>query len=186
MKIKGRGKYQIVDNKLIITSDAKTDYFVNPIDGFTINNAAFVYKSIKGDFVSKAKIELKHKSLFDAGVLLAFQDETHWAKACFEKNDDGDLCICTVMTNELSDDCSGPIIKQDHVWLQLSRTDNIFAVHYSLDGEIWHMTRLANLNLDEELEVGFESQSPTGQGTIVKFSDYSIEDRTLENPRSGK
>ena len=42
MKIKGRGKYQIVDNKLIITSDAKTDYFVNPIDGFTINTSGII------------------------------------------------------------------------------------------------------------------------------------------------
>lgn len=186
MKIKGRGKYQIIDGKLIVNSEAKTDYFVNPIDGFKINDAAFVYELIKGDFVCKAKIKLKHKSIFDAGVLLAFQDETHWAKACFEKIDDGELYICTVLTKDFSDDCVGANINQDYVWMQISRTANVFAIHYSLDGEKWHMTRLANLDLDTELKVGFVSQSPTGKGIEVEFSEYSIENKTLENPRLGK
>lgn len=89
------------------------------------------------------------------------------------------------MTDGVSDDCSGPIVFQDYVWMQLSRKDDIFAVHYSLDGKTWHMTRLARLLLNKKLKVGFVSQSPTGDGTVVNFSEYSIEKKSLGDSREG-
>lgn len=77
MELQGRGNFQINNDILIINSEAETDYFVNPIDGNAINDAVFVFESVEGDFVCKSKIKLIHKSMFDAGVLFAFQDDYH-------------------------------------------------------------------------------------------------------------
>jgi len=183
--LQGNCKYEIIGNKLIIEAEPGKDFFVSPIDGTVTANAAFVYEEITGDFICRAKISLVHKSMFDAGVLLAIQDETHWAKACFEMGDYGFKSVCTVMTNGLSDDSNGITVNDNTVWLQLARTRNVFSVHYSLDGEHYFMARLCSMPFADTLKVGFEAQSPTGDGGKRYFNDFSIVNHGLDNPRLG-
>lgn len=183
---KGNCTYEITGNQLIIEAEPRKDFFVNPIDGSITANAAFVYKEVYGDFICRAKISLEHKAMFDAGVLMAMQDETHWAKACFEMGDYGFKSVCTVMTNGLSDDSNGVTVENDTIWLQLARTGDVFSVHYSLDGINYYMARLCSLPFNRTLKVGVEAQSPTGDGGKRYFSDFSIENRGLTNPRLGR
>lgn len=183
--LQGNCKYEIKGNQLIMEAEPKTDFFVNPIDGSVAANAQFVYEEMTGDFVCKAKISLEHKAMFDAGVLFAMADETHWAKACFELGDYGFKSVCTVMTDGLSDDCNNVTVEGSEIWLQLSRTGNAFAVHYSLDGEKFYMARLCSMTFGPVMKVGFVAQSPTGEGGTRTFTDFSVESRTLENPRLG-
>jgi len=42
-------------------------------------------------------------------------------------------------------------------------------VHYSLDGSAWHMVRICYLPFTEKLDVGFSSQSPTGEDAAARF-----------------
>jgi len=184
--LQGDCKYEIVGNRLVIDAEPGKDFFVSPVDGSVTANAAFVYEEVTGDFVFRAKISLEHKAMYDAGVLMAMQDETHWAKACFELGDYGYKSVCTVMTNGVSDDCNGITVDEDSIWFQLARTGNTFSVHYSLDGENYFMARLCSMPFAETLKVGFVAQSPTGNGGKRYFTDFSIENRGLDNPRMGK
>lgn len=183
--LKGNCKYEIKENQLIVEVGSKTDFFVNPLDGSVTANAAFVYEEITGDFVCKAKITFEHKTMYDAGVLMAMADDTHWAKACFELGEYGFKSVCTVMTNGFSDDCNNAIIEGNEVWLQLARTGNTFTVHYSLDGKKFYLSRICAMSFGTAVKVGFVAQSPAGEGGKAVFTDYSVENRSLENPRLG-
>lgn len=183
--LQGNCKFELNGNRLAIEAIPKADFFVNPVDGSVKADAAFVYEEVEGDFICRAKITLEHKSMFDAGVLLALQDDAHWAKACFEMGDYGFKSVCCVMTNGLSDDGNGITVDGNTIWLQLARTGNVFSVHYSLDGTHFYMARLCSMPLSKKLKVGFVSQSPAGNGVKALFEDFSIENKGLRNPRAG-
>lgn len=178
-------KYELLDNGIEIFAPAKTDYFVNPIDGSVKANAPFFYKEVEGDFILRAKVSLDFISTYDACVLLALEHEKLWAKACFEYTDLGTHSVVTVMTNEKSDDANGINIDGNEIWLQMSRKDNVFAIHYSLDGKEFQMSRLAYLPMQKKIKVGLEAQSPTGKGGMRKFEEVSLELRSPIDIRKG-
>lgn len=179
-------KYEEVDNGIQAYAPAGTDYFVNPIDGKVKADAPFFYKEVEGDFILKAKISHDFIATYDACVLLALDHDKLWAKACFEFTDLGTNSVVTVMTNEKSDDANGINVDTNEIWLQMSRQDNVFAIHYSLDGKEYLMSRLAYLPMQKKIKVGLEAQSPTGKGGLRKFSDVSLEIRTPQDIRKGK
>ncbi len=179
-------KFEETETGIDILAPAETDYFVNPADGEVVANAPFFYKEVEGDFILKAKVSLDFVSIYDACALLALDNDKLWAKACFEYTDFDTIAVVTVMTNERSDDANGVNVEEDSIWLQISRKDNVFAVHYSLDGNEFIMARLAYLPMSEKIKVGFLAQSPTGKGGIRKFEDVSLELKSPLDIRSGK
>lgn len=179
--------FGVSGNVLTIEAIPGKDFFVNPVDDSVVADAAFVYRPVVGDFVCRAKISLEHKAKFDGGALFAYQDDTHWVKACFEQGDYGFKSVVTVATDGVSDDCYGVTVHGDFVWLQLARTDDVFSIHYSFDGMQWFMSRLCSSMLfDRLLKVGFEAQSPTGDGGTRTFTDFEILDHRLSDPRAGQ
>lgn len=178
-------KYEETDNGIQIYAPGETDYFVNPVDGEVKANAPFFYKEVEGDFILRAKVSLDFESIYDACVLLALDHDKLWAKACFEFTDLGTNAVVTVMTNEKSDDANGVTVNGNEVWLQMSRKDNVFAIHYSLDGKEFLMSRLAYLPMQKKIKVGLEAQSPTGKGGMRNFSEFSLETRSPIDIRKG-
>lgn len=178
-------QYEVVEDGIHIYAPAKTDYFVNPADGKVVTDAPFFYKEVEGDFVLRAKVSHDFVSTYDACVLLALENEKLWAKACFEYTDLGTHSVVTVMTNERSDDANGVDVDGDDVWLQLSRKDDLFAIHYSSDGKEFKMARLCHLPMQKKIKVGLEAQSPTGDGGTRRFSNLSLELRSLIDIRNG-
>jgi hypothetical protein len=59
------------------------------------------------------------------------------------------------------------------------------AFHASTDGSEWRLVRHFTLGTDEAVAVGFEAQSPTGDGCEVRFDDVRFEPRTLRELRDG-
>ena len=160
--------------------------FVDPASGVVCQNAPFYYQETEGDFVLRAKVRLEFVSTYDACVLFAYEQDKLWAKACFEFTDIGTHAVVSVMTNEYSDDANGVNIDGSEVWLQLSRKGDVFAVHYALDGENFMMARVARLPMKSTIKVGVCAQSPIGQGGDRFFDHISLEQRTLEDIRSGR
>ncbi len=174
-----------VDDKIIITALPKTDFFVNPENGESSLNAQYVYKLIKGDFIVQAKVSHDFISTYDACVLLAFDNEKRWAKACFELTDFGTKAVVTVMTNGTPDDANGVNIEKDEVWLRLSRKGDVFAVHYSVDGKEFAMARICSIPMSEEIKVGMVAQSPLGEGGNMIFEHFTLEAKSLTDVRKG-
>ncbi len=174
------------ENGIHIYAREKTNYFVNPIDGSVETYAPFFYQEVEGDFVLRSKVSHDFTDVYDACILLAFENEHLWAKACFEYTDIGTHSVVTVMTNQTSDDANGVNIEGNQVWLQLARKDNVFAVHYSLDGENYKMARICSLPMQKKIQVGLAAQSPVGKGGVCHFEDVVLEQRTLCDIRGGK
>lgn len=184
-KWKRETKVNVLESGIEIYAPAGSNYFVNPSDNSKNNSAPFFYKEVEGDFVFKAKVNHDFISLYDACVLLAYDNETLWAKACFEYTDINTHSVVTVMTNELSDDANGYDVDGNEVWLQIARKDNIFAIHYSLDGKKFLMSRICKLPMQKKIMVGLVAQCPMGAGSMMKFEEVSLEEKTLLNIREG-
>lgn len=179
--------------KAILYAPPKSDYFCNNgaisengITPDTLNNAPFFYTEVVGDFVMRVKVELDFKDVFDSSSIMVMKDMNVWAKACFELTDFGTHAVVSVVTNLVSDDANGCNIEGKAVWLQVVRTGQSFAFHYSTDGINYYMMRFFNLPVGESVKVGFVPQSPTGSGGDRIYSNFLLEHKTAKNIRMGK
>ena len=168
---------------LTIEAGPRTDIFVSLQGDPPSVTAPALLRSVEGDFVLSARVQVAFAAAFDAGVLLLYGDESRWAKLCFEYSPQGEPMIVSVITRGLSDDANGAVVDGDAVWLRIARIGSAYAFHFSRDGATWSFAR--HFALDGELEVGFEAQSPTGEGCAVRFDEIRFEQRTLGDLRDG-
>lgn len=177
---------------LTVYAPANTDYFNSPVkeNGFFPNpvaNASLYYTELTGDFVFKTKVALEFKDFYDAAALLVYENENVWAKLALENSDlpCRKPAVVSVVTNRISDDCNGPVMDGNTVWFQISRVDDCFAFHYSVDGEEYNMVRVFTLPVGQTVKVGFEAQAPMSEGGNRYYSEISIENKRVENIRAG-
>lgn len=193
-------EWRVADRGVATTAKPRADIFINPVgavlDGAepvatvsqpgSMDAVTLLGEPPEGDFVLSARVEVDFASAFDAGVLLVKFDETHWAKLCFEYSPDLRPMVVSVVARGVSDDANGEVIAGGHVWLRIARLSGAWAFHSSLDGRRWELARLFALDVAGVTPViGFEAQSPTGEGCEVRFSEVSFESRTLGELRDG-
>ncbi|RSM85726.1 DUF1349 domain-containing protein [Kibdelosporangium aridum] len=169
-----------------------SDIFVDPAQGTTgnaesmLNAATLLGTPPPGDFQLSARVTVDFTSTFDAGVLLLWFDERHWAKLCFEFSPSGDPMVVSVVNRDVADDANAFIVDGNTVWLRVSRIAHTYAYHASLDGQTWQMIRYFVLgNPSDAATIGFEAQSPTGDGCTVTFHDVRFVQETLPGLRDG-
>lgn len=169
-----------------------SDIFVDPgsqgqAGAETLLNAATLLADLpEGDFQFSAEVTVDFLSTFDAGVLLLWMDEGHWAKLCFEHSPEGVPMVVSVVTREVSDDANSFTVNGESIWLRVSRTDGVYAYHASHDGHTWRLIRIFVLESpDSTAQFGFEAQSPTGDGCAVTFTGAEFTMRRLANFRDG-
>lgn len=180
-----KAEYKVSNNGICIYAPAHTNYFIDPTNGIVDNNMPFFYEEVEGDFVFKAKVSHEFISTYDACVLFAYDNEKLSAKACFEYTDLNTHSVVSVITNEKSDDANGIDVNGNELWLQLARKENVFAIHYSLDGIKFRMSRICSLPMKKKIKVGLAAQSPMGEEKMMKFEEISLEEKSLLNIREG-
>lgn len=180
------------DGILSMYAPEKTDYFNSPVKESgafpeAVANAPLLYTEMTGDFVFRTKVELEFKSLYDAAALLVYENENVWAKLALENSDlpCRKPAVVSVVTNRISDDCNGPVMETNCVWLQISRVDDCFGFHYSVDGEEYQMVRVFTLPVGKTVKVGFEAQAPAGEGGERYYKEIVIENRRVNSIRAG-
>lgn len=176
------------DNSLSITAGAKTDWFVEPSGNAPVSNnaPAALFTPPDEQFLLSAKVTVHFASTFDAGVLLLYERDDLWAKLCFEYAPQNQPMIVSVVTRGFSDDCNSTVIDKNTVYLRVARMGGAFGLHYSLDGMYWQMVRYFTLGKVENLRIGFEAQSPTGEGCTVIFSEITYRSDLLKEMRTGE
>jgi hypothetical protein len=107
-----------------------------------------------------------------------------WAKLCFELSPQEERMVVSVVTRGTSDDANCFVVDGDEVWLRIARMGPAYAFHASTDGSGWRLIRHFTLG-DLKPAVGFEAQSPTGEGCDVRFDDVRFEARRLTDLRDG-
>lgn len=171
---------------------AGTDLYVNPgddtsTDAASASSAPTLLGDVgEGDFTFSARVTVEFAGQFDAGVLLVWADATHFAKLCFEYSPDGEPMVVSVVTRGVSDDANAFTVKGSAVWLRVARIRRVYALHASLDGRTWVMVRVFALTDDTNgHSIGFEVQSPMGEGCGVTFDEINFERETLKELRDG-
>jgi uncharacterized protein len=171
---------------LTIEAGAATDWFADPVDpGHLVSRAPALLAEIGGDYLFGARVRVSFGSMFDAGALMLHVDDRCWAKLCLEWSPDGEPTIVTVVTNGSSDDANGFTVSGREAWLRIARIGPAFAFHASRDGARWELVRYFRLETAEEPRVGFEAQSPTGEGCVAGFDEIRFEQRRLTDLRGG-
>ncbi len=170
---------------LTIISGPGTDWFADPAGVEPSVNAPALLGSPEGDFVLSARVEVDFKQTFDAGVLALWRDGTTWAKLCFEYSPQGYPMVVSVVTRGVSDDCNSTVVAGTSVWLRIARIGRAYAFHTSPDGVSWQFVRYFAFGEGTALSVGFEAQSPLGEGCTVRFSDVRFNPTTLAELRDG-
>jgi regulation of enolase protein 1 (concanavalin A-like superfamily) len=167
---------------LTVTAGARTDLFVDPGGAPAVLNAPRLLTGLEGDFLFGARVRVEFAGTYDAGVLLVWEDDAHWAKLCFERSPQGVPTIVSVVTRGASDDANAFAVEGAEVWLRIARLGPAFAFHASTDGAYWQLIRYFELTAGR---VGFLAQSPTGEGCTVTFDrTFHVAER-LTDLRSG-
>jgi regulation of enolase protein 1 (concanavalin A-like superfamily) len=180
-------RWSVTDqSSLMIEAGAATDLFINPQGGPPVLNAPRLLGEVTGDFQLSTRVAVDFAATFDAGVLLVWRDEDHWAKLCFEYSPRRQPMIVSVVTRGSSDDANGFEVSGNRVWLRISRLGPAFAFHASTDGHVWHLVRHFPLDAGEPAAIGFLAQSPTGAGCAVTFEDIRFAPERLSDLRSGE
>lgn len=170
-----------------------TDFFTDPggtdsqVTSTSLSNAAtLLTPAPPGDFQLSARVTVGFTAKFDAGVLFLRHDENTWAKLCFEYSPDQEPMVVTVVNQGISDDANAFVADGPSMYLRLSRKGRVFAQHASHDGEKWIFVRaFAFANVDGPLEIGFEAQSPHGEGCEVTFESPQLTETTISDFRDG-
>jgi regulation of enolase protein 1 (concanavalin A-like superfamily) len=167
-----------------IRSGRETDLFISPADGSVTDNASRALTSVDGDFRVRALVTVDFGATFDAGGLLAWVDARNWAKVCFEQSPQGRPMIVSVVTRGVSDDANAWAVDGHQVWLRVSRRGPEIAFHASSDGTWWDLVRTF-AHEGRPTRLGFEAQSPTGQGCSARFESISFEPDGVADIRHG-
>jgi regulation of enolase protein 1 (concanavalin A-like superfamily) len=94
--------------------------------------------------------------------------------------------VVSVVTRGVSDDANAFVVPERSVRLRVSRIDRAYAYHASIDGKTWTLIRVFTLGSDVTgHKVGFEAQSPTGDGCTVTFTEIHFTRQRLNDLRDG-
>jgi regulation of enolase protein 1 (concanavalin A-like superfamily) len=179
-------EFDLKDGQLQVLTSGNTDFFIDPENNKSTASAHFLYKEIKGDFITTLQVKPNFKDQWNACAILMMSNETHWIKLAFENSDATGKSIVTVVTRGVSDDANGAVVNEfETVWLKMIRKGNLFAMHWSPDGKNYYMARLAAMPGSESVKIGLEAQSPIGTEVIHEFKFLSIEQKTAEDLRKG-
>jgi hypothetical protein len=171
----------------VIVAPAKSDFFVDPKSGIAKANAPFHFEKVSGDFCAQVWVKPAFGEIYDAGGIFVFDSPSKWIKLEFEMTDLGYPSVVSVVTADTSDDANGEKLEDvERIKLQVARCGDLWALHYSLDGESWKMVRYFRLKMNDLLHVGIEAQSPVGQGCSVSFYDFSLNEAAPADMRKGR
>ncbi len=172
---------------LSILAGKGTNWFIDPSGGGDDGTGpAALFTPPDERFLLSARVKVDFAWVFDAGVLFMYAAPNYWAKLCFEYSPQRQPMIVSVVTRGVSDDCNSVVIDGQEVYLRIAQTPQTTAFHYSPDGRYWHMVRYFTLGKVDHLQVGFLSQSPTGDQCKTVFSEISYQPGVLADNRGGE
>ena len=173
------------DGQLTIASPGKVDWFIDPQGAVNVSNAPLLLFPTSGPCMLSAQVEVNHVATYDAGVQMVYESPLAWAKFCLELSPQGRATIVSVVTKGVSDDCNAFAVAGP-VYMRVSRLEQAYAFHVSQEGSHWDLIRYFRLEDHPGAQLGFEAQSPTGNGCIATFRNIRFEPRLLTELRSGE
>lgn len=167
-------KWQLEDEKLIVTTDPDTDFWRVTLHDFIKDDAPFYYREVSGDFTATVKVSGAYTALYDQAGLMVRESELVWMK-CGVEYLHGVQQASAVITREFSDWSIVPLSNNPaSIWIQVKRTGTAIEVYYSLNGTDFDLIRQAYFSASTALQVGMMCASPKGEGFEVVFEDFTV------------
>lgn len=178
----------LIGDTVRFVAGPQTDYFRSP-DGSVVNSAAVIFTEVDNTkpftFTAKVQPGFTETGTYSAGVLYAYESDTHCQKLCFEQDEFGDHRVVTVRTIGTSDDNNHQVIAGPYVYMRLSSDGTTLGSYFSEDGKNWRLARLYRNDYPEKLLLGISSQSPTDDEQTCLFSEVSLRQQAVSNFRTG-
>ena len=172
------------DGQLEVRAPEGADFFVDPLGTSVRDSAPFLYTERSGDFTALTRVDAAMQAEFDSACLMVWQNESHWAKLCYERSY-GWPSVVSVVTKGFSDDSNTLLTLSDAPYLRISRRGQTIAMHYSMDEKDWYMIRYFHMELSPTVRLGVVAQSPGGEECNVWFSGFTIVDTPVTDIRGG-
>lgn len=178
----------LLGDTLKFVAGPQTDYFHSP-DGSVVNSAAVIFTEVDNTkpftFTAKVQPEFTETGTYSAGVIYAYENDTHCQKLCFEQDEYGAHRVVSVRTLGTSDDNNHQAISGPYVYMRLSSDGTSLGSYFSEDGKIWHMARLYRNDFPAKLLIGISSQSPTDNEHTCFFTEMALTDKAVVDFRKG-
>lgn len=185
----GENGITLLGDTVKFVAGPQTDYFRSP-DGSVVNSSAIIFTEVDNTkpftFTAKVKPDFTETGTYSAGVLYAYENDTHCQKLCFEQDEYGDHRVVSVRTIGTSDDNNHQAIKGPNVYMRLSSDGTTIGSYFSEDGKKWHMARLYKNDFPEKILLGLSSQSPKDNGHTCYFTEVSLKQEVVPDFRKGK
>ena len=187
--VNNAGEYCKIDSgQLQMNGVPKTNYFISPDGTRNEASAPILLTEIdnKQPFTFTTKLTNAIDSMYDAGTVYLYVNNSDWLKFAFERDEKGRNRVVTVRTKDSSDDNNHDILLQSSVYMKISSDTKQLGFYYSLDGTDWNLARLYRNDYPEKLWIGVSSQSPRGTGNIAYFENMSLTQTNVTSFRLGE
>jgi len=178
----------VADGKLMMTSEAKTDYFNEPDGKAKAGNAPVLLAAVDNQkpFTFTTRVTPVFTETYDAGAVYVYVDQDWWLKFAFEQDERKNTRIVTVRTRDTSDDNNHDVIAgHSSVYLKVSSDTHTVAFYYSTDNVNWQLVRLFKNDFPENLWLGISAQSPIAQGNQATFESTTLTFQSVQDFRLG-
>ena len=101
-------------------SPAHCDLFHSADGNYVVNKSPRLLFKPDADFSLSAKITVDFHERWDAGDLIVYNDELHWAKFCFEADFNHQPRVVSVVCNGIADDCNSMPIEGNVMYYRIT------------------------------------------------------------------
>lgn len=171
-------KYDIQDQKIIITTEPETDLWQRTYYGFRNDNAPVLQmKTSEKYFSFIVKTEFNSKRRFDQCGVVMYLNSDNWLKASIEYENEEFQRLGSVATNHgYSDWATTDIDASIHsMWYRLSRRESDYCIECSTDGVHFKQMRICHMwEGADEIQFGIYACSPENSSFDAVFSHMEM------------
>ena len=174
-------EYNLSDEKLMIKTEPKTDFWQRTYYGFQNDNAPALLIHTSEKYVSfSVKTQFNSKHRFDQCGVIIYQDSDNWFKASIEYENENYQRLGSVVTNHGYSDWATTDIpaKQKEMYYRLSRRDSDYCIENSYDGIHYKQMRIFHLFEGQgKIRIGVYACSPfEATFTEIQFTECKWEE----------
>ncbi|MCP1223205.1 DUF1349 domain-containing protein [Sebaldella sp. S0638] len=171
-------KFTVSNEKIIIITEEKTDFWQRTHYGFRNDNApAFLFSTDKETFSFVVKSAFDSKELYDQCGLIIYQNSDNWFKASIEYENGIYQRLGSVVTNNGYSDWATTDIDADinEMYYRLSRKGKDFCLENSIDGVSFKQMRIFHLfEAENEVNIGIYACSPSNSSFEAVFTEIGL------------
>lgn len=172
--------YSVSNEKIIIKTEPKTDFWQRTYYGFQNDNApALLVNTNEKNFSFIVKTQFDSSHRFDQCGVIIYQNSDNWFKASIEYENDEYQRLGSVVTNHGYSDWATTDISAKHreMYYRLSRRESDYCIESSYDGIDFKQMRIFHLfEGADEINIGVYACSPENSSFNAVFTEMKFTD----------